>query len=360
MKIKESIKKILLFIVIIAAVATFGYANSNYISSSGTSNLQGTWNFTDIISGNLEIKNVVNYTSVELRKSDGSIIIFKETANTATARGQQILNAQGNATVGDTIFVQGNATLNTSLGKNGVNWYFYPGATVSYNGTRSMWMDTNGMSYNIGGYGNFISSFQGLDTSFNKAVFEITNTSSIIHVSANSIINNVTSSPNNAGVLTSGNGGTGTFFVTKGIYSVNYDAVLSVGTGGTLNIQTGEIIGGDDGIEWASGDLRVIANRIDKYPDAGGSGINQVGGNLTVITDELNGGIACDSSQQSNIQAAKFSGVVNDVCGGIVRTPSIMQMTPGTLPSCDSNNIGFGANATKSYYCNGSTWNALY
>jgi hypothetical protein len=67
--------------------------------------------------------------------------------------------AQGAAILGDTIMVLPGAYTSTQLGKDGVNWYFMPGATVNFSTTGwTIPVSGSNQSYNVYGFGEFVAT----------------------------------------------------------------------------------------------------------------------------------------------------------------------------------------------------------
>lgn len=82
-------------------------------------------------------------------------------ADTDGDRGTKIVNAQTAAADGDTIKVYGDATLTSTLGKDGVNWWFAPGATLT-TASDELFSDGNAeQDFRITGHGNFVSTLAG-------------------------------------------------------------------------------------------------------------------------------------------------------------------------------------------------------
>lgn len=95
---------------------------------------------------------------VTLQKSDGTYEIFSA-ENNDDARGSMLIRVQSLASSGDTIVVNaGNYKITSSLGKNGVDWYFYPNSHV-YSHTTNIWADGgNDYEFDVGGYAVFTNS----------------------------------------------------------------------------------------------------------------------------------------------------------------------------------------------------------
>lgn len=100
--------------------------------------------------------------------------------------------ARDAATTGDTIYVRpGSYTVTSSLAKNGVNWNFQPGASVTrsdYTQT-GIWDDGGAaMSFVVAGSGDFVRTNDGQsDEDLILSVVNVENASSVIHITCNSI-----------------------------------------------------------------------------------------------------------------------------------------------------------------------------
>lgn len=168
--------------------------------------------------------------------------------------------AKAAAASGDTISVLPGTYNEKNLLKNGVNWYFYPGAIVAQSSAvyGAIWDDsvtygTNGaVTCSIVGYGEFSNSSANGDPT---AVINITNSGTNIQMECNKISN--TTSNTAAVVLTNGQlrlkarssiSGTNTFAINA--------------TGGTHYIDCYSIPSGGIGAGGSSGYLYVKANTI--------------------------------------------------------------------------------------------------
>jgi hypothetical protein len=91
------------------------------------------------------------------RESDGDIFLYGQDAANSTAVGTAIIAAQTAASSGDVIEVHANATITTSLGKGGVDWWF---ASVGVIGSGvPVWSDGGtGMTFAVDGMGAFAST----------------------------------------------------------------------------------------------------------------------------------------------------------------------------------------------------------
>lgn len=101
--------------------------------------------------------------------------------------------ARDAASAGDVIQVlPGSYAITTSLAKDGVNWFFYPGAvvTMAENGsTVGIWDDGGAaMTFKVGGYGQFFRTVTAGGTALSRAVF-CSHASSDIRIDADIISN---------------------------------------------------------------------------------------------------------------------------------------------------------------------------
>lgn len=112
--------------------------------------------------------------------SDGVATLYPADSDTDAERGESMIEAQTAAGAGDTIYVCGNATIATALGKNGVDWYFRPGVTITASGTAKVFDDADGaMVYNVYGGGRFVTS--------DANCIEVGHASSAIYVECQSV-----------------------------------------------------------------------------------------------------------------------------------------------------------------------------
>lgn len=146
------------------------------------------------------------------------------------------------ATSGDTIFVRpGNYSVTTNLLKNGVNWEFSPGATVTKTDTGNAGLfddSSNGanepVTCVIGGNGSFYTSGIPADTIANSGVIRVTNASSNIVLHAETISANETT----------------TTHASPAIFQSE----------GDLSVFSNKINGNVSAIWWEGGELYVRAN----------------------------------------------------------------------------------------------------
>lgn len=172
---------------------------------------------------------------------DGTRTAYPPSANTDVARGVAILAAQSAAVSTDQISVgPGTYFITSSLGKNGVNWLFAPGAivtTTTFN--LEVWDDGGGaLSFSVGGYGEFTTS--------NAEAVRFTG-SGIIYFDCKRIMS---AGNGKAGVRRSG---TVILYLTvTGVCgSTDYDAIWSDQNGMTY-IDINTIDAGDNGVEGAN------------------------------------------------------------------------------------------------------------
>lgn len=84
---------------------------------------------------------------------------YPPSADTNAARGTALITAQTAAISGDVILVgAGTYTITTSLGKNGVNYYFEVGSTVNSTTVNIFSDGGSAISFNVDGFGTFTNS----------------------------------------------------------------------------------------------------------------------------------------------------------------------------------------------------------
>ncbi len=134
---------------------TFLESIAMYDTNSSITGLGNLTTSSITVSSQMTLGQVVRVSST------GVYAVYKATANNDGARGAIIVAAQAAAVNGETIQVGvGTFTITTSLGKNGVNWFFYPGAHVKST-TVSIWNDNaTDMTFAIYGQGTFSSNGQ--------------------------------------------------------------------------------------------------------------------------------------------------------------------------------------------------------
>jgi hypothetical protein len=90
---------------------------------------------------------------------DGTRTLYRTHGNTNVARGKALQIAKAAAVSGDTVIVgPGNHKITSSLAKDGVNWEFMPGSSVTRTDETegAVWDDRNTpMSFSVTGYGDF-------------------------------------------------------------------------------------------------------------------------------------------------------------------------------------------------------------
>lgn len=142
---------------------------------------------------------------------------------------------------GDTIVVRaGDYTTATSLAKDGVNWFFYPGATVTFAddvSTEGIFDDGGTeMTFTVGGYGDFVRT-----TADDFLVFYLVNCS---HASSN-----ITISCRSISATGGSDGTCGAVVCQDGTLVVNCDLIN--GTGGSIYA-----------IWWINGDMRINSAKV--------------------------------------------------------------------------------------------------
>jgi hypothetical protein len=180
------------------------------------------------------------YGSITVQATDGTQTAYSTLALAVAA-----------ATSGQTILVgPGTYSASANLAKNGVNWYFAPGATISASGNFDLFTDAGGAtSYTISGSGKINLTGHG-------SCFIISNASSVVHVFA-SEVNQVSGSL----PLGAAEGG---FYQTAGEFHINADKIS-----GTVSAAYW-----DSGICYVEADLLLgngsIANAIYSQSSAAG------------------------------------------------------------------------------------------
>jgi len=124
--------------------------DSTGVASSGqvaTILSDGTWNWVSLPGLSVPATNVA-IVSVGGNDSTGTVGDLSKPFLT-------LLAAQTAAPAGTTIVVYPGAYTSGSLGKNDVDWYFMSNTQVTFSG--DCWTTPSAMSYDVRGYGNFIS-----------------------------------------------------------------------------------------------------------------------------------------------------------------------------------------------------------
>lgn len=217
-----------------------------------------------------------NNANVIVVHGDGTKTIYTASANTDASRGEALINAFTHSISGDIIYVYGSYTITSSLGKNGVNWWFAPGASIfrSDDTVGNIFDDAGtNMSFSVGGYGNFhrfISDQVELTDPGDSGVFKQTGISEI-----NFHFNSLTLTDNSTG-----ESGT-TLFVGAGTCRPNGNKLYLSGSSsggagmwwenGEVNATIAEVI--SDGPPTfliynhvnatPTGDFRLYTNKID-------------------------------------------------------------------------------------------------
>lgn len=173
---------------------------------------------TNFVGNAAGLTNLYLTNLVWVVRQSGQISNFLASADTAGAYGQTLTQAMNTASAGELIMVgTANFLTTTPLGKNGVDWWFAPGSTVS-NHTSEVWYDGNTqMRFSVGGNGTFVAT-----ANFKPTIYDL-HYGSVFDISAKMIVATGESAP---AVKTVG----ATFIhVTEGIYSEQYDGVWALG-----------------------------------------------------------------------------------------------------------------------------------
>lgn len=199
-----------------------------------------------------------------VKRKDGSEKYFTPTADTNAARAVAISNALAAAVSNDTILVgpgtYGNSNINHF--KNGVNWYFYPGAVLVTSSNIAQWTDSgNDPSYmdidgagwfrNGGAQGASIFNPQGADSRWVVSGYRAETTS----------VNESTPCINPSG-------GYHKFYFSDYVRSLGYDGVWNNGAP-LCEVYASLIEGSGNGVECQNGNplgtqsvVRVVADTI--------------------------------------------------------------------------------------------------
>jgi hypothetical protein len=187
---------------------------------------------------------------------------YSPSADTDTARGASLVAAKTAAASGDTIHVgPGAYAITEALAKNGVNWHFDAGATVTATGA-GIWDDGgSAMSFTVSGDGNFIS---------NQYVVSPMHASSVLVIHCQSMY---CTAKNTYGAI--GGGGVGgpkgmAFITATKELKAEYDTILTNGTGGTFYITCPYMWAADNCVESSN----TLYLNIDKMESDGNSVIN--------------------------------------------------------------------------------------
>lgn len=289
---------------------------------------------------------------------------FGANAANATARGTALVAAQSWATAGDLIKVSAaDYTIASSLGKNGVDWWFAPGAEVTTTtAPTALWSSAaNSASYTVSGEGDF--TFAG-NTGACVAVF---NTGTTIVLNGRSFVTS-TASGSLPCILMGDATSVLRVTATHQVKSVPYDALWTVT--GDVEVRAPLLYGGDNAVETYGGRTRVWATRCysDNTGAAGGAALKLDGGDVVVTAQEVANATftqptvilsAAQSTLTATVDARRVTGWV-DYNGGTARVvgaalDSTAQNTATvdvsgadllTLQDCD---IATHASATNSF-----------
>lgn len=190
---------------------------------------------------------------VKLVKPNGQVKPYGIGATTASTVGTALLAAQTAAASGDLIECFSDATISSSLGKDGVNWWFAAVTITTTSAGVSVWDDGGAAkSFVVGGHGRFTTS--------NAIVCDFSHASSDVSITCNSIASlDVALNARPAVQIVSSKLN---LFVEKEIESAGYDALVV--QGGTLNVTTHDIIAEESVVE-ASGSgalINIIATNL--------------------------------------------------------------------------------------------------
>jgi len=198
--------------------------------------------------------------------------------------------AKTDATSGYTIVVRpGTYTYDgTTLLKNGVNWYFEPGAIVNADATQNQSMFGDGgsaISCTVTGYGKFY------DTAGGRAVIlETTNSGSRIYFECQSMV----AGNGDVNQTLTIDAGIVTVFVRTTIECLNYDAIVQ--TGGELNLTADKLLGSasggteGSGFEMVGGTANIMCREIrtqGAYDAFGSSAAVVFGGGIAIIHADI-------------------------------------------------------------------------
>jgi hypothetical protein len=125
----------------------YNFLNTPLLGQVPTANADGTWEWTASTGGAALAGNVVIVDAINGDDATGAVGDLTKPFLTLVA-------AQTAASAGQTIVVYPGTYTAALLGKNGVNWYFMPGATVNFS-TNSAFAASGVMSYSVFGYGIF-------------------------------------------------------------------------------------------------------------------------------------------------------------------------------------------------------------
>lgn len=259
------------------------------------------------------------------------------------------------ASSGDTIHVlPGSYSISASLAKDGVNWHFYAGASVTYahdTNTDGIWDDGGAaMSFKVSGRGSFVRSTTNDFLAF--SLIECSNSSSVISIEADSL----TSTAGSDGICSAVTGSAGTIDVTaRTITQSGGNSYAVWWTNGTMRVRARRITSGYAAVVSAcdnspTGDGHVAAEEI--YGLISGAGTNTtaafwvraniikqtVAASVSAITTSASAGnrlyVECQKvfgSMQCNggllyVRTDKVSAITN----GTSLSPALLYVTGGT------------------------------
>ena len=217
----------------------------------------GAWNWGSLPSATTLAGNVVIVDAVNGNDSTGLV-------GDLTKPFLTLLAAQAAASSGQTILVYPGAYSSVTLGKSGVNWYFMPGANVTFTGNAFTAIVT--MTYVVAGYGffsgngrlasitgggcNIFIECQGANTSNGFGVTQV-NSRLIISVRnnwtiANGITSEVTSSNALAQIkansITVSSGGAVPFTITNGGMDIETPSFTYTGAATSMFLHNGGVL----------------------------------------------------------------------------------------------------------------------
>lgn len=263
-----------------------------------------------------------------------------------------LLAAQTAASIGDTIVVYPGTYTTGALGKNRVNWYFFPGAQVSFTVTGwSIPLSGSSQSYSVYGFGEFVgaSNFVTLQSSGNYYIESVSmnGVALLIGNNSNTTIKSRSVTMVSGGTITSSavsidsldiDTGTGLSVstganvtingaVTGGTISLNGSFTLngtmnasSVGAAITANSGTHAINGsvsnsGGVAIQHNGGSLTISSGRVSTSTSAAPITKTISGGRIVLNNSYLRGGSGATNSISSSVA------VIVDCLGSHVSHP---------------------------------------
>ncbi len=263
--------------------------------ASGVAGFTGT--------GELEAKSTgVDFAGIApiVRKSVTGLAeaYYGTAASTAAEYGTALVAAQTAASSGDTIYVDQNSStylIATSLGKNGVNWRFAPGAIVeTTTADLEVWDDAGAAkTFTVDGSGIFRT------TSGNARVLVLTHASSVVSFRCSEIRSNGAAK---AGIyLSSG----ATLTLTADLVSSDdYDSIWN--DAGNLRAEVKTIVGGGDGIE-TSGTSGLTFVRALTITGNGNSAGGSSGYGLQLSMDPTSGQQVIEAQEIKSLLASPIA-----------------------------------------------------